>query len=189
MFWFNIIIPKFIHVLLISNIDKPKYTGLFIFTFVFFVSIANKSSKNHFVVWQLGSDTNWFLLLSAVSNLISLCFLTFSIVLPKTELSINLKKSFSKLFPACMVLYGFNHASWFNWITLCTFLNISLWFNACFRALIWITYSFLSYRLHASLLHLLVFILSDKNDKSLCKLCKYLVYSTSASRKYPLLLS
>ena len=52
IFWFNIIIPKF----------KPKYTGLFIFTFIFLISIANKSSQNQFVVWYLGSDTNWYLI-------------------------------------------------------------------------------------------------------------------------------
>ena len=35
------------NVLLISNIEKPKYIGLFIFTFTLFISIANKSSENH----------------------------------------------------------------------------------------------------------------------------------------------
>ena len=48
---------------------------------------------------------------------------------------------------------------------------------------------FLSYKLHASLLHFLISILSHKNGKLLCKLCKSLVHSTSTSGIYPLLLS
>ena len=46
-------------------------------------------------------------------------------------------------------------------------------------------HTFLSYRLHTSLLHLLIFILSGKNGRSLCKSPKYLGYSTSTSRIYP----
>ena len=46
------------NVLPISNIEKPKYTGLFIRIFIFFISVANKSSENHLVVWYLGSGTN-----------------------------------------------------------------------------------------------------------------------------------
>ena len=34
-------------------------------------------------------------------------------------------------------------------------------------------HGFLSYRLHISLLHLLTFILSDKNGKLLCKSCNF----------------
>ena len=48
---------------------------------------------------------------------------------------------------------------------------------------------FLSYKLHTSLLHFLILILSDKNGKPLCKLCKSLGYSTFTSIIYPLLLS
>ena len=47
---FNKIILKFI----ISSIDKPRdilYTGLLIFTFIFFISIAGKFSEKHFDVW------------------------------------------------------------------------------------------------------------------------------------------
>ena len=36
-------------VLLISNIDIPKYKGLVIFTLVFFISIAIKWSENFYV--------------------------------------------------------------------------------------------------------------------------------------------
>ena len=32
------------------SIDMPKYTGLFIFTFVYFISIAIKVSEKYFVV-------------------------------------------------------------------------------------------------------------------------------------------
>ena len=49
--------------------------------------------------------------------------------------------------------------------------------------------SSISYRLHTNLSHLLIFILSGKNGKSLCKSCKSLEYSTSTSRIYPLSLS
>ena len=49
--------------------------------------------------------------------------------------------------------------------------------------------AFLSYRLHTSLSYWLIFILSGKNGKSLCKSCKSLGYSTSAWRIWPLSLS
>ena len=103
--------------LLICNIDKLKDTGLFIFTFIFFISIPNKSFENHFVVCQLGFDTNSFLILSVVTNLIYSCFLTFSIVFPKRELFFNLKNFFSKSFFASLIdlvlisMYGFTYAS------------------------------------------------------------------------------
>ena len=51
------------------------------------------------------------------------------------------------------------------------------------------SYLFFVIYITKSLLHLLIFILSDKNGKSLCKLCKPLRYSTSTSKIYPLLLS
>ena len=49
--WSNIVHTKaiqnpYISVLLISNIDIPKYNGLIIFTNVFFISIAIKWSEN-----------------------------------------------------------------------------------------------------------------------------------------------
>ena len=50
-------------------------------------------------------------------------------------------------------------------------------------------HSFLSYKLHASFLHLPILILSHKNGKSSCKPCKILGYLTSTSRIYPFLLS
>ena len=70
-----------------------------------------------------------------VSNLIMhllfqifLCFLTFSIIFTKRELFINLKKSISKSFFASffnlvfILIDGFKHAPWSDWITVCTFL-------------------------------------------------------------------
>ena len=38
------------------------------------------------------------------------------------------------------------------------FFNTRPWYNACFKALMWTTQSFLSYKLDTSLLHLLIFI-------------------------------
>ena len=43
--------------------------------------------------------------------------------------------------------------------------------------------------LHVGLLHLLIFIISDKNGKSLYQSCKSLRYSISTWRTYPLSLS
>ena len=129
----------------------------------------------------------WFLLLLIIIYLISLSFLTISIVFPKTDLFINLRKSFSKSFFASffnlvfILRYGFNHASWLNWIILCNFWNISPYFNACSRALIWTTYCFLSYKVHTSLFQFLIFILFGKIGKTLCKLCKSLGYCMTYS--------
>ena len=65
-----------------------------------------------------------------------------SYIFHRLKTDINLKKSFSKSFFGSVLnlvffsMYGFNHVSWLNWITLCTFCNIILWFKACFRALL-----------------------------------------------------
>ena len=45
---------------------------------------------------------------------------------------------------------------------------------------------FLLRKLHTSFLHLSIFILLGKNDKSLCKSYNLLGYLTSTSRIYPL---
>ena len=118
IFWFNAIIPKLlINVLLISKIDKPKYTGLLFlllsFSFLLLISLL----KTVFLYGNqiLTQIDNFFL--STVTNLICLCFLTFSIAFPKTQLFINFKKYFSKLFFASVLnlvfvsMYGFSHAS------------------------------------------------------------------------------
>ena len=85
-------------------------------------------------------------------------------------------------------MYNFNHASWLNWITLCTFL-ISVHDSMLVLELLYEKHIFLSYKLHTSLLHFLIIILSYKNGKSLCKLSKSFWYSTSTSKIYPILLS
>ena len=99
MFWFIKIILK-IHTSFFdsaSNIDKPKYTGLFIFTFIFFISIARKSSGNPFLcgnkVLKLIYFYFYHLLLIQY-----LCFLTFSNFFPKPKLFINLMIFFSNHF-------------------------------------------------------------------------------------------
>ena len=97
-----------------------------------------------FSLWWFGSETN-LLFYSFVTNWIYLWFLTFSIVLSKTESFISLKKSFSNSFFASflnlvlILMYCFNHAFWLNWITLCTLFSINPWF----KSLMWITYLFI----------------------------------------------
>ena len=39
-------------------------------------------------------------------------------------------------------MYSFDHTSWLNLMTLCTFSNTNLWFNACFTFLMCIKSSF-----------------------------------------------
>ena len=134
----------------------PRYTGFFIFIFVFFISIATKCSGKCFVVWYFGSETNLFLFSSVATNLISLWFLTFYIVFTKTALFISLKKSFSNLFFASflnlvfMSMYDFKHAFWLNWITLRTLFSINPWFSTCFKILMWTSYFSLSSILQTS---------------------------------------
>ena len=64
-------------------------------------------------------------------------------------------------------IYGFNHASWLNLNTLCTSFNTNPWFNACFKALMCITYFSLSSILQTSFSTFPIFFLSGKNGKSL----------------------
>ena len=61
---------------------------------------------------------------------------------------------------------------------LCTFFNFFFnpWFNACFKFLMCITYSVLSYKLGKSYSTLSIFIFSGKKGKSLRRLCKYAGY-------------
>ena len=66
------------------------------------------------------SDIKWFFLLSVVTSLIYLYFLTLYMAFPKTELFTNLKKSFSKFFLAfALALYSYECmvlSNIFNWI-------------------------------------------------------------------------
>ena len=96
------------------------------FLFLLLLYLHFKFSVKNFIVWKFCSDTK-FLLFSVVINLMSLYFRTFFIVFLKTELLISLKKPFSKSFFGAFFkllfisIYGFNHAFWFNLISLQTF--------------------------------------------------------------------
>ena len=80
-------------------------------------------------------------------------------VFPRTALFLNLKKSLSKSFYVFFLkfviisIYVFNQAFGLNLIILCIFLNTNPWFNACFKFLLFKTYS--SY--HPSLLQVFQF--------------------------------
>ena len=106
---------------------------------------------------------------------------------PKTKLLICLKKSFLKPFCGSFLylifisMYGFNHAFWLNWI-LCTSFSFKPWFSACFKALLWITYFSIQQNLF---FHLFFFGVEMLN---LWLLNNAFGYSTSTSRKYPVLL-
>ena len=82
--------------------------------FFLFISIANRFSVKNFHIFLL-------------CQFYYLCFLTFSIVFPKTALHINLKKSLPKSFFAFLLrfvfilIYDFNQAFGLNLIILCKF--------------------------------------------------------------------
>ena len=82
-----------------SKIAHPTYIGLDITTLVLYFSIIYKPSK-YFAVLKFNIENCLIAILGSVVNLKSILFFTFSIVLPNTELFINLKKSFSKSFLA-----------------------------------------------------------------------------------------
>ena len=91
------------------------------------------------MLYDTSSDTKQFLLPSIVTSLISLYFLTLSIVFPKTALFITLKKYLSKSFFAFFLhvvlisMHGFSQDFWLNLMILCTFFKTNSWFNACFK--------------------------------------------------------
>ena len=91
----------------------------------------------------------------------------FSWFFSKTALFISLKKSFFAFFLSSVLIsmYVFNHASWLNKITLCTFCNTNPWFDACCKFYFWITYSFSSFNLTTSFWTYLIFTLSSKKGK------------------------
>ena len=86
-------------------------------------------------------------------------------------------------------IYGFSQAFWLNLMTLWTFFKTNPWFNAYFKFLMWMTYSFLSLKLVTSVSTLLFFFLSGKNGNSLWSLCSFSRYWTSSSKMYPSSLS
>ena len=138
-----------------------------------------------------------FLILSVVTSFISLCFFTFSIVFPKISLFIKLKKSFSKSFftlvfsSVYISIYDFSQAFWLNLITVWIFFKNNSWFNACFKCVICVTYSYsvLSHKLATSFSTFSIFFLSSKYGNPLWRLCKFLGHWTTTSRKYPSSLS
>ena len=99
----------------------------------------------------------------------SLCFLTLSVVFPKTELFINLKKFFSKPFLAIflgsvfILIYGSSQAFWLNLITLWTFFKTNPWFNVLVKMITWTSYSFLSCKLAFLLFQVPFFLLKMAN--------------------------
>ena len=119
---------SYIAILLMSRINNELFIGS---TSVLFIYIASRFSENHFVVWQFGSSTRWLLFLSVVTSLMSPYFLIFSIVFPKTELFINLKKS-SKSFVAFVFkvrayVYPRLQPRFLSEITLCAFFSFNPW--------------------------------------------------------------
>ena len=90
--------------------DLNSLTCLFLLLFCSFVLPVN--SQNAILLYD-----------NLVVNLNEVFFLTFSIVFPKTELFISLKKSFSQSFLALVLksMYDFSNDSSLNPITLCIF--------------------------------------------------------------------
>ena len=103
---------------------------------------------------------------------------------------IFLKNFFLPSFSLAFIsICGYNQAFWLNLIIPWTFSKTNLWFNACFELLMWITYSILSCKLVTSFSTFSIFILSNKNGKSLQSSCTFPGYWALTSRKYPSSLS
>ena len=98
-------------------------------------------------------------------------FFTFSMVLPKLEVLLNLKKSFSKSFFAFFLssvfrsMYGFNQSFLLNLTTQCTFFKTNPWFSACFQFFMFLFFN-LSCKLAASFSTLWIYIFPGKNSRS-----------------------
>ena len=85
-------------ILLISRIERPKYTTLFIFTHVLFISIFSKFSGTHFVPWQLSSNTRQLIFFVSCHNFDATLLPYILLVFLNTKLGISLEKLLSKLF-------------------------------------------------------------------------------------------
>ena len=75
----------------------------------------------------------------------------------KKGINHQLKKIFFKILFSLFFLrsvfisiYSFNQAFWLNLITLWTFFKTNPWFNVCFKFLMWITHSVLSWKIATS---------------------------------------
>ena len=104
---------------------------------------------------------------------------------------IKLKKSLSNSFFASLLNFlfisicDFNHGFCWILIILCTFFNFNPWFNACFKAVMCITYFLFSSILQTNFSTFYNVLLCGKNGKSLWELYNCFGYSVSTSRKYP----
>ena len=81
----------------------PTYAGLFRVRVSLILCTAIRFSLNILEITYVGFDVSLSSFFSLVTSLTSTLFLRFSIVLPKTELFMSLKKSFTKVFLACFL--------------------------------------------------------------------------------------
>ena len=93
-------IPPKLYATLRSNIACSRYTGLFILMSVFPISTRNNSFENGCQPLKFSFITYFPYFSRFVTSYISLWFLTFPMVFPKTLLFKNLKKSSSFLQPS-----------------------------------------------------------------------------------------
>ena len=117
-------------------------------------------------------------------------FFTFSMVLPKLEVLLNLKKSFSKSFFAFFLssvfrsMYGFNQSFLLNLTTQCTFFKTNPWFSACFQFFMFLFFIYHASWLQVFQLYEFTFFLVKTVDRS-GPLRIFQGYWISTSRKYP----
>ena len=113
----------------------------------------------------------WYQIVSFFSVVTSLMFLFFSHIFysfAQNCIVHQFKKVFFKIIFSFFLrsvfssIHGFNHAFWLNLIILCTFCNSNPWFNACFKFLMCITYSVLSFKLATCFSTSLILLLKAK---------------------------
>ena len=84
----------------------PIYAGLFRVSVSLILCTAIRFSLNILELTYVGFDVSLSSFFSLITSLTSTLFLRFSIVLPKTELFMSLKKSFSKVFFSMLPFFG-----------------------------------------------------------------------------------
>ena len=80
-------------------------------------------------------------------------------------------------------IHAFSRAFWLNVINLWISFKTNPWFSPCFKFLMCIPYSVLSFKLATSFSAFSIFTLSGKNGKSWWSSCNFSAYWTSTSRK------
>ena len=141
--------------------------SIWVFSFLYPTDFLGKTFS--MIIWYYHQIVSSFHQIVFFTSLMPLCFQNW--IVHQLE-KVFFHNHFLLLFVKISIhISDFIHVFWLNLITLSTLFNTSLWFKACFKFVMWITYSVLSHKLATSFSTFSVFIFSGKNGWLFWVLC------------------